>query len=245
MAARRVLITGAARGIGAAVARAFAAAGDTVAVHRRTPAEPDRPDDLLGGGHTVVAGDLADPEAVRTLVDRAAEALGGLDVVVNNAAVYIEHRILDVSYEQWQRAWHDTLAVDLLAPANVSWCAVRHLGRGGRIINVSSRGAYRGEPDHPAYGAAKAALNSMTQSLARALAPKGIAVSAVAPGFVATDLVADLLASPEGDAIRAQSPFNRVATPEEVAAAVLHLASPQAEWSSGAVLDLNGASYFR
>ncbi|GAA3450721.1 SDR family NAD(P)-dependent oxidoreductase [Dactylosporangium matsuzakiense] len=245
MAARRVLITGAARGIGAAVARAFAAAGDTVAVHRRTPAEPDLPGDLLGGGHTVVAGDLADPEAVRTLVDRAAEALGGLDVVVNNAAVYIEHRILDVSYEQWQRAWHDTLAVDLLAPANVSWCAARHLGRGGRIINVSSRGAYRGEPDHPAYGAAKAALNSMTQSLARALAPKGIAVSAVAPGFVATDLVADLLASPEGDAIRAQSPFNRVATPEEVAAAVLHLASPQAEWSSGAVLDLNGASYFR
>ncbi|MFI5911283.1 SDR family NAD(P)-dependent oxidoreductase [Dactylosporangium sp. NPDC051541] len=241
MTARRVLITGAARGIGAAIAQAFTAAGDRVAVHGRTPADFGLPAE----GHAVVFGDLSDPDAVRTVVDRAAEALGGLDVVVNNAAVYIEHKILDVNYEEWQRAWHDTLAVDLLAPANVCWCAARHLGQGGRIINVSSRGAYRGEPDHPAYGASKAALNSMTQSLARALAPKGIAVSAVAPGFVATDLVADLLAAPEGDAIRAQSPFGRVATPEEIAAAVLHLASPQAEWSSGAILDLNGASYFR
>nr|BFE65644.1 3-oxoacyl-[acyl-carrier-protein] reductase [Dactylosporangium thailandense] len=241
MAAQRVLVTGAARGIGAAIAHAFASTGARVAVHRRAPA----PLDLPGDGHAVVTGDLADPDAVRAMVDAAAEALGGLDVVVNNAAVYLEHKITETSYEQWQTAWRDTLAVDLLAPANVCWCAARHLPPGGRIVNVSSRGAYRGEPDHPAYGAAKAALNSMTQSLARALAPRGIAVSAVAPGFVATDLVADLLASPEGDAIRSQSPFGRVAKPEEVAAAVLYLASPQAEWSSGAVLDLNGASYFR
>ncbi|WP_426507095.1 SDR family NAD(P)-dependent oxidoreductase [Dactylosporangium sp. McL0621] len=241
MTAQRVLITGAARGIGAAIAHAFAGGGARVAVHRRSPG----PLDLPGEGHTVVTGDLADPDAVRALVDAAADALGGLDVVVNNAAVYLEHKITEVSYEEWQAAWRDTLAVDLLAPANVCWCAVRHLGPGGRIVNVSSRGAYRGEPDHPAYGAAKAALNAMTQSLARALGPRGIAVSAVAPGFVATGLVAGLLASAEGDAIRAQSPFGRVATPEEVAAAVLYLASPGAEWSSGAVLDLNGASYFR
>jgi NAD(P)-dependent dehydrogenase (short-subunit alcohol dehydrogenase family) len=241
MTARRVLVTGAARGIGAAVARAFAANGDRVAAHRRAPGELDLP----GTGHAVVTGDLADPSAVRALVDAAADALGGLDVVVNNAAVYIEHKILDVTYDEWQSAWRDTLAVDLLAPANVCWCAARHLAPGGRIVNVSSRGAFRGEPDHPAYGAAKAALNSLTQSLARALAPRGIAVSAVAPGFEATDLVAPLLSAPVGDAIRAQSPFNRVATPDEVAAAVLYLASPQAEWSSGAILDLNGASYFR
>jgi 3-oxoacyl-[acyl-carrier protein] reductase len=241
MTARRVLVTGSARGIGAAVAHAFAANGDRVAAHRRTPGDPGLP----GTGHTVVTGDLSDPPAVRTLVDAAADALGGLDVVVNNAAVYIEHKILNVGYDEWQSAWRDTLAVDLLAPANVCWCAARHLGEGGRIINVSSRGAFRGEPDHPAYGAAKAALNSLTQSLAVALAPRGIAVSAVAPGFVATDLVAPLLSSPAGEGIRAQSPFNRVATPEEIAAAVLFLASPEAEWSSGAVLDLNGASYFR
>ncbi|MFG2040862.1 SDR family NAD(P)-dependent oxidoreductase [Dactylosporangium sp. NPDC048998] len=241
MAARRVLVTGASRGIGAAIARAFAERGDRVAVHRRTPGEPDLP----GDGHAVVGGDLADPEATRAMVDAAAEALGGLDVVVNNAAVYVEHKILDTGYDRWQAAWRDTLAVDLLAPANVCWCAARYLGPGGRIVNVSSRGAYRGEPDHPAYGAAKAGLNSLTQSLAKALAPRGIAVTAVAPGFVATDLVDSLLASQEGAAIRAQSPFDRVAQPEEVAAAVLFLASPEAEWSSGAVLDLNGASYFR
>jgi NAD(P)-dependent dehydrogenase (short-subunit alcohol dehydrogenase family) len=241
MASRRILVTGAARGIGAAIAKAFSDAGDLVAVHRRAPADPARPSDA----EVVVTADLADPEATRAMVDAAAAALGGLDVVVNNAAVYVEHPILTASYADWQAAWATTLAVDLLAPANVCWAAARHLPRGGRIVNVSSRGAFRGEPDHPAYGAAKAGLNSMTQSLARALAPRGIAVSAVAPGFVATDLVSDLLASPEGTAIRAQSPFDRVAEPAEIAAAVLFLASPAAEWASGAVLDLNGASYFR
>jgi len=128
--------------------------------------------------------------------------------------------------------------------ANLCWCAVRHLGPGGRIINVSSRGAYRGEPRHPAYGESKAGLNALTQSLALALGPLGIAVTAVAPGYVDTDMAgADLAA--RGDEIRAQSPFGRVAQPAEVAAAVRYLASPEAEWASGAVLDLNGASYLR
>jgi 3-oxoacyl-[acyl-carrier protein] reductase len=241
MTARRVLVTGASRGIGAAIARAFAEHGDRVAVHRRTPGDPGLP----GEGHAVLGGDLADPQATRALVDAAAAALGGLDVVVNNAAVYVEHKILESDYERWQAAWRETLAIDLLAPANVCWCAARHLGPGGRIVNVSSRGAFRGEPDHPAYGAAKAGLNSLTQSLAKALGPRGIAVSAVAPGYVATEMVRERIESAEGAAIRAQSPFDRVARPEEIAAAVLYLASPDAEWSSGAVLDLNGASHFR
>jgi NAD(P)-dependent dehydrogenase (short-subunit alcohol dehydrogenase family) len=116
---------------------------------------------------------------------------------------------------------------------------------GGRIVNVTSRGAYRGEPRHPAYGASKAALNSFGQSMARALAPLGIAVASVAPGYVATDMASDDLNSPRGAEIRGQSPFNRIATPEEIAAAVVYLASPEAEWASGAVLDLNGASYLR
>jgi NAD(P)-dependent dehydrogenase (short-subunit alcohol dehydrogenase family) len=118
-------------------------------------------------------------------------------------------------------------------------------GRGGRIVNVSSRGAFRGEPDHPAYGASKAGLNAMGQSLAQALAPHGISVATVAPGFVETDMAAEFLDGPRGDAIRAQSPWGRVARPEEVAAAVLFLASPEAEFVSGAILDLNGASYLR
>ncbi len=110
---------------------------------------------------------------------------------------------------------------------------------------MGSRGAYRGEPAHPAYGASKAGLHAFGQSLAVALAPHGITVAAVAPGYVATDMTTGELTAPAGDAIRAQSPFNRVATPEEVAAAVVYLASPEAAWSSGAVLDLNGASYLR
>jgi 3-oxoacyl-[acyl-carrier protein] reductase len=180
------------------------------------------------------------------MVDRAAGLLGGLDVLVNNAGVFTPHPITDVSYRQWQRQWQATLGINLVGAANVTWCAVQHMkGRGGRIINVSSRGAFRGEPHSPAYGASKAGLNALSQSLARSLAPHGIAVTAVAPGFVATDMTNEHLKPPRGDEIRAQSPFGRVAEPEEIAAAVFYLASDQAEWASGAVLDLNGASYLR
>ena len=112
-------------------------------------------------------------------------------------------------------------------------------------MNVTSRGAYRGEPRHPAYGASKAGLNAFGQSMARLLAPHGIAVASVAPGYVETDMTTEELATERGEVIRAQSPFGRVARPEEVAAAVLYLASPRAEWASGTVIDLNGASYLR
>jgi NAD(P)-dependent dehydrogenase (short-subunit alcohol dehydrogenase family) len=155
--------------------------------------------------------------------------------------------VVDSSYEEWQAAWRTTLDINLVGAANASWCAVRHMiaRGGGRIVNVGSRGAYRGEPGHPAYGASKAGLHALAQSLARALAPYGIAVASVAPGYVETDMTVQELATPAGEAIRAQSPFNRVARPEEIAAAVLYLASPQAEWASGTVIDLNGASYLR
>ncbi|HET8659113.1 MAG TPA: SDR family oxidoreductase [Micromonosporaceae bacterium] len=244
---RAVLVTGASRGIGRAVAAAFAAAGDRVAIHHRR--SPDLAEQLRaalpGQGHAVVRADLADPAAVKAMVDAAAQALDGLDVLVNNAGIYTPHPILDSSYEQWQREWRRTLDTNLLGAANATWCAVRHMRPGGRIVNVSSRGAFRGEPEQPAYGASKAGLNAMGQSLALALAPYGIAVATVAPGFVETDMTNEHLKPPRGDAIRAQSPFGRVARPEEIAAAVLWLASPEAEWASGAILDLNGASYLR
>jgi 3-oxoacyl-[acyl-carrier protein] reductase len=229
---------------------AFAERGDRVAVHCRdavAAAEAVR-ESLPGSGHATVRADLADADAVRSMVDAAASALGGLDVLVNNAGIYLDHPMLGTSYEEWQAAWQATLGVNLVGAANVTWCAVRHMaasGRGGRIVNVGSRGAYRGEPTHPAYGASKAGLHAFGQSLAVALAPHGITVASVAPGFVQTDMAAAQLATPAGDVIRAQSPFNRVATPEEIAAAVVYLASPEATWSSGAVLDLNGASYLR
>ena len=249
---RAVLVTGASRGIGAAVARAFAGRGDRVAVHYRGGAAEAAAvlEALPGTGHLTVQADLADAEAVRVMVDAAADALGGLDVLVNNAGVFVAQPVLSTSYEQWQASWQQILAVNLVGAANVTWCAVRHMAGagpsgGGRIVNVGSRGAFRGEPENPAYGASKAGLHALGQSLAVALAPHGITVASVAPGFVETDMAEEVLTSPAGDAIRAQSPFGRVGTPEEVAAAVLYLASPEATWSSGAVLDLNGASYLR
>jgi NAD(P)-dependent dehydrogenase (short-subunit alcohol dehydrogenase family) len=256
---RAVLVTGGSRGIGAAIARAFAEHGDRVAVHYREAADAAAAvrDSLPGHGHVTIQADLADPDAVRAMVDAAADGLGGLDVLVNNAGIYVDHPVLGTSYEQWQAAWQATLGVNLTGAANAAWCAVRHMtagasegpegqgGRGGRIVNVGSRGAYRGEPTHPAYGASKAGLHAFGQSLAVALAPHGITVASVAPGYVATDMTTQELATTAGEAIRAQSPFGRVATAEEVAAAVVYLASPAAAWSSGAVLDLNGASYLR
>jgi NAD(P)-dependent dehydrogenase (short-subunit alcohol dehydrogenase family) len=230
------------------VARAFADSGDRVAVHYRGSAQlaEELLHTLPGEGHLTVQADMADPEAVRAMVDGAAQALGGLDVLVNNAGIYTPHPIFETSYDEWQRQWQQTLDTNLVGAANAIWCAVRHMrGRGGRIINVSSRGAFRGEADQVAYGASKAGLNSLTQSLAVALGPHGIAVAAVAPGFVETDMTNEHLKAPRGAAIRAQSPFNRVARPEEIAAAVHWLASPPAEWASGTIIDLNGASYLR
>ena len=244
-------MTGGSRGIGAAIARAFAERGDRVAVHCRdavAAAEVVR-DSLKSGEHVVVRADLAVPAEVRAMVDAAAAGLGGLDVLVNNAGIYLEHPVLGTSYEEWQAAWQATLGINLVGAANATWCAVQHMTasghRNGRIVNVGSRGAFRGEPTHPAYGASKAGLHAFGQSLAVALAPHGITVASVAPGYVATDMTAVELATAAGDVIRAQSPFGRVATVDEVAAAVVYLASPEAEWVSGAVLDLNGASYLR
>jgi NAD(P)-dependent dehydrogenase (short-subunit alcohol dehydrogenase family) len=244
---RSVLVTGASRGIGAAVAHAFAAAGDRVAVHYGSSSEAAAMvlKELPGSGHVLAHADLADPDAIRVMVDDAASALGGIDVLVNNAGVYHPHRIREASYDEWQQAWADTLAVNLVGPANVAWCAVQHMGRGGRIINVSSRGAFRGEPNQPAYGASKAGIVSFTQSLARALGAEGIAVTAIAPGWTTTDMAAVHLTGEGYDRRRLESPLERVAAPSEVAAAILYLASPEAEFATGTVLDFNGGSHLR
>ncbi|MFF9853362.1 SDR family NAD(P)-dependent oxidoreductase [Streptomyces litmocidini] len=247
---RRVLVSGASRGLGRAVAQAFAANGDRVAVHFGSRAEEARVslESLAGTGHVLIGGDLANPAQAAAVMDMATEGLGGIDVLVNNAAVNIRHPLAETSYEEWVAVWRQHVAVNLLATANLSHLAARLMieqGTGGRIVNIGSRGAFRGEPDHPAYGATKAAVHALGQSLAVSLAPHGIAVASVAPGFFATERVAPRLEGPEGESIRKQSPFGRVGSAEEIAAAVLWLSSPAAEWSSGTILDLNGASHLR
>ena len=246
---RGVLVTGGSRGIGRAIARAFAERGDRVAVHWGS--SKDRAEQVLaelpGSGHVLVQADMADPEEVGAMVDRAADGLGRLDVLVNNAGVGTAHPPLTTSYEDGQAAWSRTRAVTLVGAANATFRAVPHLvaAGGGAVVNVSSRGAFRGEPNNPAYGASKAGLNAFAQSMALALAPQNISVTCVAPGFVQTELAREVLDGPGGDAVRAQSPFGRVARPEEVASAVLWLASPGARFSTGTVVDVNGASYLR
>jgi NAD(P)-dependent dehydrogenase (short-subunit alcohol dehydrogenase family) len=246
---RGVLVTGGSRGIGRAIASAFAAQGDRVAVHWGSSRE--RAEQVLaelpGEGHVLVQADMTDAEAVGAMVDDAAARLGRLDVLVNNAGVFTAHPPMSSTYEQWQAAWSQTLAVNLVGAANATFRAVPHLvaAGGGAVVNVTSRGAFRGEPDTPAYGASKAGLNAFAQSMALALAPHGISVTAVAPGFVQTEMAREVLDGPGGDAVRAQSPLGRVARPEEVASAVVWLASPDARFSTGTIVDVNGASYLR
>jgi 3-oxoacyl-[acyl-carrier protein] reductase len=248
-AGKNVLVTGGSRGIGRAISRGFADRGARVVISYL--ANRQGADETLavlpGGPHLAIQADVADPVSVGRLVEQAVGTLGRLDVVVNNAGVWVDHLLEEVDFDGWQDAWRRVLDTNLVGPANVSYLAARHMIEhgGGRIVNVSSRGAFRGEPEGPAYGASKAGLNAMSQSLAKRLAPHNIFVGVVAPGFVDTDMAARYLDTPRGDEIRAQSPLGRVARPEEVALAVLFLASEGTEFMTGAIIDVNGASYLR
>lgn len=244
-----VLVTGASRGIGREVARQFSERGGTIAIHYNKDEAAARStlDMLAGGGSKVFQADLADPAAIRSLVDSVVEQMGRIDILINNAGVYEERPLTDVSYAEWQAHFQRVISVNLLGSANLTYCVAQEMipRGGGRIVNISSRGAFRGEPTAVAYGASKAGLNSMGQSLAQLLAPYNIFVGTIAPGFVETDMAADRLAQADGDEIRNQSPLGRVAKPEDVAYVALFLASAGAEFSTGCIVDVNGASYLR
>lgn len=244
-----VLITGGSRGIGKATAIAFARAGAHVVLNfkENDHAAQDTLDQLEGEHHLAIQADITDPDAAKELIDRTVEVYGKLDVLVNNAGIYLAHPIDRVDFEDWQNAWHHTLTLNLQAAANLSFLAAQIMmeQHAGRIINVSSRGAFRGEPEHPAYAASKAGLNAMSQSLAQALGRYNVGVAVVAPGFVQTDMTADLLNSAKGSAIKEQSAWGRVAYPEEIAQTILFLASKEAAFTSGTIVDVNGASYLR
>ncbi|HEY9700714.1 MAG TPA: SDR family oxidoreductase [Trichocoleus sp.] len=245
---KTVLITGASGGIGQATAIAFSEAGARVALHYHQQQQAAQQlQAMLPNESILVQADLTDPIAIEQMVAGAIDSLGHLDVVVNNAGIYEEHPLADTSYTDWQTIWQRTWQINLMGAANVAYCVARHMmeRRSGRIINVTSRGAFRGEPTATAYGASKAGLNALSQSLAQYLAPYNIAVTAVAPGFVETEMARSLLDSPAGEAIRQQSPMERVARPEEVAHTILFLASKEAVFLTGGIVDVNGASYCR
>ena len=244
-----VMVTGASRGIGQEIARQFAqrGAGIVVHFHKNREAAQQTLASLAGTSHLIVQADLADAISVGQMAKQAVREMGRIDVLVNNAGVYEFHPVAETTFEDWQRSWEKTISTNLMGPAHLSFHVARHMmeNGGGKIINITSRGAFRGEPDAPAYGASKAGLNAFSQSMAQALAPHNIFMYAVAPGFVETDMTASLLTGPAGDAIRAQSPLNRVARPDEVARAVLFLAAEGTDFLTGCIIDVNGASYLR
>lgn len=243
------LVTGGSRGIGRAIALGFAERGAKVALHYNSNREAAAKTlaQLDGGGHIMAQADIADAAEVAALVATVVERLGRIDILVNNAGIYDELLLTDASYEAWQAHFGRILQVNLVGAANAMYCAAQAMMKtgGGRIVNISSRGAFRGEPSAPAYGASKAGMNSLGQSLAKLLGPHNIFVGTLAPGFVETDMVAERLAMPDGDEIRRQSPLGRIAKPEEVAYVAMFLASEGAEFTTGAIIDINGASYLR
>lgn len=246
---KTVLITGGSRGIGAVTAKLFAEAGAQVAFTYSGNLEAaEQTLNALGpGNHACFQLNLGDPTSISQLFQRFSEKYDRLDILVNNAAVHLPHKILEDNFEHWQNSWTHTLNANLVGPANMCYFASKIMvpQQSGKIINISSRGAFRGEPENPAYGASKAGINSMSQSLALVLAPHNISVHIIAPGYVSTEMAAEKLEGASGEAIKQQSPYGRVAKPEEVARLVAVYASEGLEFTTGGITDINGASYLR
>ena len=232
-----ILITGSTRGIGAAAALSLEARGARVVRHGSRDADG------------VIGVDLADPLAADRLWDRALAALDGrIDGLINNAGVF-EPVDVEAPAEEWRGVWGNTLQINLQSSADLCRRAILHfreLGEGGRIVNVASRAAYRGDsPLHWHYAASKAGMVGMTKSIARGYAIEQILAFAVCPGFVMTGMAEEYLASRGGDKLLADIPLGRVASPEEVASVTTYLALDAPASMTGAVIDVNGASFVR
>ncbi|MET0274606.1 MAG: SDR family oxidoreductase [Phenylobacterium sp.] len=232
-----ILVTGSTRGIGAAIVTALEARGARVVGHGRAD------------GDGVLGADLAEAGAADRLWDRALERLDGrIDGLINNAGVF-EAIAVDASPDDWSAAWARTLQINLQAAADLSRRAILHWrerGEGGRLVNIASRAANRGDsPAHWHYAASKAGMVAMTKSIARGYAAEGILAFAICPGFTMTGMADDYLASRGGDKLLADIPLGRVAMPEEVASVAAYAALDAPASMTGAVLDINGASYVR
>lgn len=246
---KNILVTGASRGIGKATALAFAKKGAKVGINYRSNDEVAQQTlaELPGDGHQLFKRDISKKSETEALINDFVKEFGRLDVLVNNAGISIFHEIDKVDFDHWTNAWEKTFETNLFAVANLCYWGAKAMMKtgGGHIVNVSSRGAFRGEPTKPAYGASKAALNAMSQSLAKKLAPHNIYVGVVAPGFTETEMAKETLTPTERESLLRESPFKRMAQPKEVAHAILFLASSEAAYTSGTIIDVNGASYLR
>jgi 3-oxoacyl-[acyl-carrier protein] reductase len=242
----QVLVTGASSGIGRTIALALADRGVRIALHYNSDrgGVEDTCKAMSGSGHMFFGADLSDPAAIEPLWREVGNKFGSIDALVNNAGVYEEHPLLTTDYAAWTHALERTMTINFLGPARLSYFAARMMAQrgSGRIVNISSRGAFRGEPTAPAYGASKAAVNAFAQSLAKALAPTGVFVYTVAPGWVDTERVATYVRAP---LVLNDQPLGRVAAPEEVAKIVAFCVLDAPASLTGAVLDVNGASYLR
>ncbi len=248
------LVTGGSRGIGAAVVRALHAAGTRVyfTYANARDAAQGLTNELGADRVACERCDVGTADALPALIEHATARFGRLDALVNNAAVCADNPFDGADYAAWRAGWQRTFDVNLFAAANLSFLALRAMrsqprdprGVRGRIVNVASRAAHRGEIVFADYGASKAAMVNLTKSLARACAPSGIVAFSVAPGFIETDMAADSL-SEHGAAIRADIPSGRVGTPDEVASIVAFLCSGAADYATGTTIDVNGASYVR
>jgi 3-oxoacyl-[acyl-carrier protein] reductase len=244
MTGRRVLVTGASRGIGAACCRMFAQAGATVLVQYF--ASGQRAAEVLadlkrlsGHPHAIFRCDVTRRSQIKRLFNFISAQWGGLDCLINNAGVWVYDPLSRLDEERLEA----TFAVNVVGPFLCAREAVPMLERSGdgSIINISSTAGQRGEAFYSAYAASKGAMISATKSWSSELAPK-VRVNSVAPGWVETDMTADALAGDRGTAIAASIPLGRVASPEDIAGPVLFLASPLARHITGEILNVNGGS---
>ncbi len=247
LSGRVALITGASRGIGRETALMLARAGASVVINHRDSADAAAEVAALVDGKRglVVQADLGDPEQVRHLIETTVERFGRLDILVNNAATFELNRFDRESYEDWQEGWRRTFQLNVFGAANAAWLAIRQMRTqgGGKIINVASRAAFRGETEFADYGASKAALVNLTRSIARACGPWNIVSSCVAPGFVDTEMAHSELEQHRSE-IEGQIPLGRIGTPSDVAGVILFLASSMGDYLNGTTIDVNGGSWF-